>query len=67
MTKDEHKAEAVNTFFTSIFNSKDSYFLDPQTPVSEDRVVEQNEALLIQEEMVRNMICHLDTHASLWG
>jgi len=60
-TKDEEKAEVINAFFISVFNSQTSYSQGSQPPVLEDREAEQNKPPIIQEEAVNNLLCHLDT------
>ena len=63
MTKHEEKVEVLQTFFGSVFNSKTSCSLGTQAPELEDR--EQNEAPVIQEEKVSNLLNHLDTRKSM--
>ncbi|KAK4807856.1 hypothetical protein QYF61_007762 [Mycteria americana] len=63
VTKDEGKAEVLNSFFASDFNSKTSCSWGTQPPELEDR--EQNEAPIIQGEMVSDLLQHLDTHKSM--
>ena len=65
MTKEEQKAEVLNAFFASVFNSKTSCSLGTQPPELEDGDGEQNEALIIQGEMVSDLLHHLDTHKSM--
>jgi len=56
VTKDEEEDEVLNVFFASVFNSKTSYSWGTQPPELEDRNGEQNEALIIQGEMVINLL-----------
>ncbi|KAK4811142.1 LOW QUALITY PROTEIN: hypothetical protein QYF61_019773 [Mycteria americana] len=65
VTKDEEKAEVLNAFFASVFNSKTSCSPDTQPPELEDRDGEENEAPIIQGEMVSDLLHHLDTHKSM--
>ena len=47
VTKGEEKAEVLNAFFTSVFNSKTSCSPGTWPPELEDREGEQNEAPII--------------------
>jgi len=65
VNKDEEKAEVLNAFFTSVFNSQTSYSQDSQPPVLEGRVGMWNKPPIIQEEAVNDLLCHLDTYKSM--
>ena len=54
-----------NAFFASAFNGKTSCSLGTQHPELEDRDGAQNEAPIIQGEMVSTLLHHLDTHKSM--
>ncbi|KAK4814671.1 hypothetical protein QYF61_024978 [Mycteria americana] len=65
VTKDEEKAQVLNAFFASVFNSRANCSLGTQPPESEDRDRDQNGAPIIQGEMVNNLLHHLDIHKSM--
>jgi len=64
-TKDEEKAEVLNAFFASVFNSQTGYPQGTQPPVLEGREGEWNNLPIIQEEAVNDLLCHLDTYKSM--
>ena len=64
-TKHEEKAEVLNAFFSSVFNSQTGYSQGSQPSVLEDRDGEQNKPPIIQEEALKGLLCHLDTHKSM--
>ncbi|KAK4824113.1 hypothetical protein QYF61_010736 [Mycteria americana] len=65
VTKDEEKAEVLNAFFASVFNSRANCSLGTQPPELEDRNGDQYGAPIIQGEMVSDLLHHLDTHKSM--
>ena len=60
--EDEEKAEVLNVFFASAFNSQTSYPQVIQPPALKDRDRLQNKPPIIQEEAVYDLLSHLDTH-----
>ena len=64
-TEDKEKAEVLNTFFTSAFNSQISYPQGTLRPDLEVWADMRNIPPEIQVEMVRELLLHLDCHKSM--
>jgi len=64
-TKDEERAEVLNAFFTSVFNSQAGYPQGSQLPLLEDREGDWNKLPIIQEEAINDLLCHLDAYKSM--
>lgn len=65
MTNDEEEAEVLNADFASFSSSKTSCSQSAQPPQLEYRDGDQKEALIIQEEMIGDVLHHLDAQNSM--
>jgi len=65
VNKAEEKAEVLNAFFASVFNSQTGCSQGSQPPVLEGREGVWNKPPIIQEEAVHDLLCHLDTYKSM--
>lgn len=59
------KAEVLNVFFASVFQSQSGCAPGPQPPETGDRLGLQNEAPRTQGETVNDLLHHLHTHKSM--
>jgi len=60
VTKDQDKAEVLNAFYASVFNSKTCYSLGTQSPVLVGRNGDPNRPCIIHNEMVLDLLQKLD-------
>ncbi|XP_071892066.1 uncharacterized protein [Anas platyrhynchos] len=65
VTRDEEKAEVLNAFFTSVFRGNTGCSLDTQYPELVEGDGEQDVALTLHEELVGDLVRHLDVHKSM--
>lgn len=61
----KEKAEVLNAFFVSVFNIRISCPQDTQLPEMEVVDGQMTEAPIVQDEMVNDLLCQLDTHRSI--
>ncbi|PKU44059.1 rna-directed dna polymerase from mobile element jockey-like [Limosa lapponica baueri] len=64
-TMDEEKAKILNAFFASVFNTQINYPQGVQPPELEDKDGEQNNTPVIHEEVVNDLLMHLDPCKSM--
>ena len=60
-----YKRQVLNAFFASVFNSESSHPQGTPSLELESKDEEQNITPLIQEEIVSDLLHHLDTHKSM--
>ena len=65
VTKDEEKPEVLNAYFASVFSSETGCSLDTQPHELGGGEGKQNEVSTVEEEVVRDLLHHLDAHKSV--
>ena len=63
--EDKEKVEVLNTFFTAAFDSQTSYPQGTLCPDLEVWADKRNIPPVIQVEMVRELLLHVDCHKSM--
>lgn len=59
------EAELLNAFFAAVFSRKTRCLQSTHTPELEEKVREQNKPPIIQEDVISDQLCHLDTPKSV--